>query len=66
MIWAVCSADYSLTSSTARRARVSIGVELGPPIGIQKHDFERRVLAVALAPSELAGVAETARAWAGT
>ena len=33
------------------------------PISASKKDpFERRVLAVALAPSELAGVAETARA----
>ena len=37
------------------------------PLSASKRDpFERRVLAVALAPSELAGVAETARARAGT
>ena len=37
------------------------------PLSASKRDpFERRVLAVALAPSELAGVAATARARAGT
>ena len=37
------------------------------PLSASKRDpFERRVLAVALAPSELAGVAKTARARAGT
>ena len=37
------------------------------PLSASKRDpFERRVLAVALARSELAGVAETARARAGT
>src|SRR5262245_55685705 len=37
-----------------------------PRSACKRDPFERRVLAVALAPSELAGVAETARARAGT
>ena len=41
---------------------LSIGVGMGPLIGTQKDSFDRRVLAVALALSELVGVAETAPA----
>jgi hypothetical protein len=41
---------------------VSIGIGTGPLIGVQMGPFDRRILVVALAPSELVGVAETARA----
>jgi hypothetical protein len=41
---------------------VSIGTGMGPLISIQKGPFDRRVLLVALAASQLAGVAETTRA----
>jgi hypothetical protein len=45
-----------------KRAILSIGVQIDPVSASNFDPFERRVLAVALASSELAGIAETWRA----
>ena len=52
-----------LIKGTAPHLReVSIGIGSGPPIGIQQDPFVLRFERLALASSELVGVAETGRA----
>ena len=68
--WRRCAflSDKGLMAARLARAalRVSIGIGLdwiGTPIGVQKGaPFDQRALLVALASSELVGVAETALA----
>src|SRR5262249_31142526 len=53
-------------AETGAPASCQSALNWAPRSACKRDPFERRVLAVALAPSELAGVAETARARAGT
>src|SRR5215510_2174983 len=50
------------TGTGCRRIECQSALNWAPRSACKRDPFERRVLAVALAPSELAGVAETARA----